>query len=520
VADVGDDPKYTKPRGLAVDQTAASPVSPALLAAPELDPGAMVGDYRIESKVGEGGMGVVYAAVHPVIGKRAAIKVMNPSLSVDAAAVERFVFEARAVNQIGHPRIVDVFAFGRLPDGRSYCVMEWLEGQTLASSLHGKRMSLGRALDILLQVCEALEAAHEKGIIHRDLKPENIFLQIAGRRVGVKLLDFGVAKLADGSDGSGASAGGGDRTKTKQGLIVGTPLYMSPEQASSKPVDHRTDIYALGVTAYEMIVGRPPFDADNATDVMHMHLHDPPPPLRNFWERIPPALEALVLAMLEKSPDKRPSLAEVSARLLEAQPLAPGDVSGKLALSSSDPARPALEASSPRGELTPVPARRARRWAAVAALGAAAAIAAIAVVAARRSEHAPPQMVPAAIAPGPLGPPGAGAPTAGTTAAGATGARAESTAAARINVTVNVPARIELDGKPVALSVAHAVIPLASAGAHTLVVTARGREPHRESIVAEPGASLDLSIKLERPSKRPGNPAPKGDQYMLDPFER
>ncbi|HEX6835877.1 MAG TPA: serine/threonine-protein kinase, partial [Polyangia bacterium] len=162
-----------------------------------LEPGTIVGEYRIEQKLGDGGMASVYGATHPLIGKKAAIKVMSPTLSADAAAVARFALEARAVNRIGHPNIVDVFSFGRLPDGRSYFVMEWLPGETLYARLWSRRLTLDEALDILDQICDALEAAHEAGIVHRDLKPANVFLTPRrNKREQVKLLDFGVAKLA------------------------------------------------------------------------------------------------------------------------------------------------------------------------------------------------------------------------------------------------------------------------------------------------------------------------------------
>src|SRR5438445_513907 len=179
---------------------------PAAMAAPadgagELQPGMMVGEYVVEGKLGEGGMGAVYSATHPLIGKKAAIKVISAALCTDTAQVERFVQEARSVNQIGHPNIVDVFAFGTLPDGRSYFVMAWLKGQSLADRVAKGGMSLPEAVEIMEQASAALEAAHEKGIVHRDLKPDNVYLvNVRGNRQLVKLLDFGIAKLASGGD--------------------------------------------------------------------------------------------------------------------------------------------------------------------------------------------------------------------------------------------------------------------------------------------------------------------------------
>jgi serine/threonine-protein kinase len=205
-----------------------------------LGPGTRVGEYVIERQIGEGGMGVVFAAVHPVIGKRVAIKLLTPALAGDATAVQRFIQEARAVNQIGHKNIVDIFGFGQLPSGRHYFVMELLEGRNLKQRLQSP-LADDEALAILVEVCDALSAAHAAGIVHRDLKPDNIFL-VEDRRV--KLLDFGVAKLTE------------DGLSTNSGEPIGTPRYMSPEQRHGRPVDLRTDLYALGVMMFEIFGGR------------------------------------------------------------------------------------------------------------------------------------------------------------------------------------------------------------------------------------------------------------------------
>jgi serine/threonine-protein kinase len=272
--------------------------------------GTYVGEFRVERKLADGGMSTVYAAIHPLIGKRAAIKVMSQSLSVDASAVLRFVQEARAVNQIGHPNIVDVFSFGRLPDGRNYFVMEWLQGESLYERMYTRRLSVDECLEILDQVCDALQAAHDKGIIHRDIKPANIFVgPVRGRPDRVRLLDFGVAKLQAADQRSSSH--------TRTGFVVGTPDYLSPEQARSKAVDHRTDIYALGAVLFEMIVGRLPFLADNAMDIVRQHMTDAPPRPSSLWPPTPPRVEALILRMLEKDPANRPSLAEVRQEIFE-----------------------------------------------------------------------------------------------------------------------------------------------------------------------------------------------------------
>src|SRR5262249_52669990 len=207
-----------------------------------------VGEYRTESKLGEGGFGGVYNAVHPLIGKSAAIKVLNRQYSSNPQMVSRFIAEAKAVNQIRHRNIIDIFSFGQLDDGRQYYVMEYLDGEPLDALLdrHGK-LALVEALPILRGIARALDAAHAKGVAHRDLKAENVFLATDSDGGGVwpKLLDFGIAKLMAPEDGV--------KHKTRTGTPVGTPYYMSPEQCRGRDVDHRTDIYAFGVLAYLML---------------------------------------------------------------------------------------------------------------------------------------------------------------------------------------------------------------------------------------------------------------------------
>jgi serine/threonine-protein kinase len=276
----------------------------------ELQPGTSVGEYQIESKLGQGGMASVYAAVQPVIGKKVAVKVMSRQLCVDPVQVERFVQEARAVSQIGHPNIVDVFAFGALPDGRSYLVMEWLQGETLASRLRRGWLTVPEAVAIMFQICDGLAAAHDKGIVHRDLKPENIFLvPVRNRRMLVKVLDFGIAKLLGRRDAR--------VDKTAQGSTPGTPSYMSPEQARGKDVDHRSDIYALGVCAFEMLCGRLPFLGNDAIEVLYQHIHATPPAPSTLRNDLPLQLERLILQMMEKRADRRPTIPVIEERLAE-----------------------------------------------------------------------------------------------------------------------------------------------------------------------------------------------------------
>jgi tRNA A-37 threonylcarbamoyl transferase component Bud32 len=293
-----------------VTEPSADGASVALEIDSELQPGTSVGEYQIESKLGQGGMASVYAGIQPVIGKKVAIKVMSRQLCVDPVQVERFVQEARAVNQIGHPNIVDVFAFGALPDGRSYFVMEWLQGETLASRLKRGWLTAPEAVAVMFQICDGLAAAHDKGIVHRDLKPENIFLvPVRNRRMLVKVLDFGIAKLLGRRDAR--------VDKTAEGSTPGTPSYMSPEQARGKDVDHRSDIYALGVCAFEMVCGRLPFLGQDAVDVLYQHIHATPPAPSTLREDIPLQLERLMLQMMEKRADRRPTIPVIEERLAE-----------------------------------------------------------------------------------------------------------------------------------------------------------------------------------------------------------
>jgi tRNA A-37 threonylcarbamoyl transferase component Bud32 len=279
-----------------------------------LSPGMMVGEYRIEGALGQGGMGRVYSAVHPVIAKRAAIKVLHPELSVNKETIARFVQEARAVNEIGHPNIVDIFAFGALPDGRNYFVMEWLRGESLRERIKRGPLPLAEALVILETITIALDAAHEHGIVHRDLKPDNVFLvDVKGERPLVKLLDFGIAKLTGRQ--------GVQRTQT--GNLLGTPAYMSPEQARNQDVDHRTDIYALGAMTFELLTGEMVFEASNAADMIAKHLFEVPRSATALNPALPP-IDGLLAAMLAKEPAPRPTLEQVRGELRRYRVMAGG----------------------------------------------------------------------------------------------------------------------------------------------------------------------------------------------------
>ncbi|HEY8431301.1 MAG TPA: serine/threonine-protein kinase, partial [Sandaracinaceae bacterium] len=283
-------------------------------APPEPAPDPLVGQtidgrYAVEGVLGQGGMGVVYRAKHVVLGKPLAIKVLKADVSRDQEIIARFRQEAQSASAIGSQHIIDISDFGQLEDGSTYFVMELLDGQELTKAIENERpMPPERVVHIAKQLCEALGAAHERGIVHRDMKPDNVFLVRRGKDEDfVKVLDFGIAKV-----------GGANSKLTRAGQVFGTPHYMSPEQCSGQPVDHRTDIYALGVILYEMACGRVPFDADNLMGILTKHIYEQPIPPHTLPPpiNVPAGLEAVILKCLAKHPDARyQSMAEVRADL-------------------------------------------------------------------------------------------------------------------------------------------------------------------------------------------------------------
>jgi len=273
--------------------------------------GIDVGGYVVERELGRGGMGVVYAATHPMIGKRAAIKVLKSELSSNPATVERFIQEARSVNKIGHPNIVDIFAFGTLPDGRSYLVMDHLEGEPLRKRVKRAAIPPAECGLIIDEIASGLEAAHAAGFIHRDLKPDNVFLVANPTRFELKLLDFGLAKLLPGMDGARAYT-------TVTGAQIGTPDYMSPEQLRGTGVDHRTDIYALGILAFEILARQRPhrfatgeFDLDGKTFKEAL----------SAVPGVPAELAELIDAMVARNAGERPTLQAIRAVLKRLRPV-------------------------------------------------------------------------------------------------------------------------------------------------------------------------------------------------------
>jgi serine/threonine protein kinase len=291
---------YKPPR---VDDTISEDDDLALPPSRDLAPGTPCGDYEIETKIGEGAWGAVYRAVHPTIGKHVAIKVMSHRLFDEPEAHKRFVAEARALASIRHPGIVEIFGIGRLRDGRAFLTMQWLEGETLGARLQRGPLPRDQALEILRQIARALDAAHVKNIVHRDLKPENVFLLTIDDELSVKLVDFGLAKATKEQERGVAV--------TRSGQMVGTPLYMSPEQCRSKGVDHRTDIYALGCLGYEVLCGRVPFVHDNAAELISAHLNDEPPSPHALRPDLAPPIDRMLVRMIAKRPDDRPTLGDV-----------------------------------------------------------------------------------------------------------------------------------------------------------------------------------------------------------------
>jgi len=279
--------------------------------------GETVGRYRITRELGRGGMGVVYEAVHETIGYRAALKVLG-ILANDPkhnTYVSRFLDEARAVNRINHPGVVRVFDFGELPDGNVYIMMEFLEGQTVAERLRDIQLQARRpltvsgVLNLLAQLASAMAQAHDKNILHRDLKPENAVLVRDDDVDGderIKLLDFGLARFLDSNE-----------RRTTAGVALGTPMYMSPEQCMGETLDGKSDVYSAGVIFYELITGRPPFQADEISKLMLKHINDPVPPIKELAPLLPDSVADLIHSMLKKAPGERPTMQQIGSRIDE-----------------------------------------------------------------------------------------------------------------------------------------------------------------------------------------------------------
>ena len=463
------------------DGSAALAIDPS----EELVPGTMVGDYEIEKLIGQGGMDIVYGAIHPVIGKRAAIKVLNAKFCADHEAVRRFVREAQAVNTVGHANIVDIFSIGELGDGRSYLVMEWLQGETLMDRLEREVLPLGPTVSILIALTRALEAAHNAGVIHRDLKPENVFLIPEDESFRVKLLDFGIAKL----ETRRAST-----RKTATGMTVGTPLYMSPEQAKGIAIDGKSDIYSLGILAYAMVCRTTPFEKEESpVEVLHAHLSKEPRPPRELVNDIPHALEEMILQMLAKRPEDRPTLPEIRRRLKSI------DGGGWETFTSETPAH----GLAPTSGTINLPARRSRL---PILLGGTAIVLGIAVFVVMQSYTAPAAPQPKVVvgevdAPTPVPPP---APATGT-----------------VEVSVDPStASVTVDGNPLVLAVGQGRLDL-PAGDHVVVTSAPGYRAVEQTITVTSSVVTPITVRLVklRAVTKP-KIKPKDVDAVVDPFGR
>jgi eukaryotic-like serine/threonine-protein kinase len=301
-----------------------------------LPQGAMVGAYRILTRIGEGGMGAVYLAEHTLLRRRAAIKVLLPSLSTSEEDIQRFFIEARAVSMICDPGIVQIFDFGYHSDGGAFIVMELLDGESMTRRLRRiRRFAVIDSLRLAQQICTAVEAAHRKGIVHRDLKPGNLFL-VADRAVAggerVKVLDFGIAKLSGDDTG---------KPRTQQGRLMGTPAFMSPEQCRcSGDVDHHSDIYSVGCVLFAMVTGRPPFHGKPPGELLAAHLLELPPRASSVVADLPELVEQVIQRCLSKAPaDRYPSMTALAEALGEAERALSGTVPGPAVLATPLPVR-------------------------------------------------------------------------------------------------------------------------------------------------------------------------------------
>src|SRR6266850_2184377 len=267
-----------------------------------ISPNTTIAQYTIVSKIGEGGMGVVWRARDAKLGRDVAIKVLPASLSENTDRLNRFEQEARAAGALNHPNILVIHHIG-IHDGAPYIVSELLEGETLRERMGGAALPQRKAIDYALQIAKGLAAAHAKGIVHRDIKPDNIFITDDGR---VKILDFGLAKLTSATDGNQSQTEVPTRkVNTDPGTVMGTVGYISPEQLKGQQADHRSDIFSFGAILYEMLSGKRAFRGDSMAETMSAILREDPPDLSETNKTVSPALERVVRHCLEKNPNER-----------------------------------------------------------------------------------------------------------------------------------------------------------------------------------------------------------------------
>jgi serine/threonine protein kinase len=470
--------------------------------------------YLVERILGEGGMGVVYAGRHKVIDKRVAIKVLRGEMASDHELTERFLQEARAASAIGNPHIVDISDFGQLPDGSTYFVMELLDGKSLGEIMAESKgpMPVPRLVHLAKQIAQGLGAAHAANIVHRDLKPDNVMVVNRGAEHDfVKILDFGIAKV-----------GSGTKKMTRAGSVFGTPHYMSPEQAAGATVDHRTDIYALGVILYEMASSRVPFDADNFMGILTQHMYKSPVPIRALVPGVdvPPGLDAIVLKALSKKAEGRyQTMGELVADLEKLEKgLLPDAVQEMMARSGgfNVPADYFRSSAMP----APVPASPAlpkQRWPLFAVMGAVATIVGVvAIVLLARSSgsntaHATPSST--------VAPPATSvaAATAAAPPPPATSTPTATIAPIQREVLVSVipqDATLLRDGKD--LGGAPVALHLAEGERATLVITRKG---YKTKSVTIDGDDTKVTVTLESafgPPPRQGGGAAAGGKSGID----
>jgi serine/threonine-protein kinase len=511
----------TPAQGPAITPKALAPSSGTVKADPYV--GTTVdGRYLVERILGEGGMGVVYAARHQVIDKKVAIKVLRGEMATDQEANDRFLQEARAASAIGNPHIVDISDFGRLPDGSTYFVMELLAGKSLGTVLSeaGGPLPLERICQIGKQVAQGLAAAHAANIIHRDLKPDNVMLVKHGAEKDfVKILDFGIAKV-----------GTGTKRMTRAGSVFGTPHYMSPEQAAGTTVDHRTDIYALGVMLYEMASGKVPFDADNFMGILTQHMYKAPVPIRALVPQIdiPPGLEAIVLKTLTKKPEGRyASMEELVVELDKVERgLVPDAVQEMMARSGAFHVPADYFRSSLMPE--PVPAEPTlpnQRWPVYTGIGAFAVMAVVAGLVVAKSAanpaHAELSAMPPPVAVTQTRPPAAAPPAPPPPPTPAPVVDHEViVSVVPADATIARDGR-ELGGAPIAIHLADgasATLVVTRKGYKTKTVVIQGNEPKQTLTMESVWGSAPRAAKAAAPPSPPSGPA-NGLDDVGDPFK-
>jgi serine/threonine-protein kinase len=476
------------------------------------------GRYVVERVLGEGGMGVVYAARHKVIDKRVAIKVLRGEMANDQELLERFLQEARAASAIGNLHIVDISDFGQLPDSSTYFVMEFLDGKSMGTVLAELKgpMPVPRLCHVAKQIAQGLQAAHAASIVHRDLKPDNVMLVSRGKeRDFVKILDFGIAKV-----------GTGTKKMTRAGSVFGTPHYMSPEQAAGAAVDHRTDIYALGVILYEMACGKVPFDADNFMGILTQHMYKAPVPIRALVPEIdcPPGLDAIVLKCLSKKPEARyGAMDELVTDLEKLEHGTLPDAVGEMMARSGGFNVPAdyFRANAMPAPVPATPRAPKQRWPLYATIGAVGTVVGIVAVVLARSPSTTAQTPLTASTAAPIA-----APRVSTAATTATASLAPAAPAVAVthDVLVSVTpsdANVTRDGKD--LGPAPLILRLADGETAALVISHKGYRSKTISVGASnPRQSLTLEAAWA-PTAKPAAAPPSGGggiDDVGDPFAR